>query len=191
MSKLQLKKELAALDREQLTEMILDAYSARKEIKEYFNFYLNPDPEKLSGKYFDVISKELKRTKRGGYSKARISFIRKQLKEFASFQPGADHEAHLMMKTIRLAMAVEIVVNFTDTLMKGIATIMGEMIEKAELAGESEKIVGELAALLDNQNAGSRYFRRYLRESLARINEIGEGDSKTSVSKKLRRIFGR
>ena len=128
---------------------------------------------------------------RGGYSIACISFIRKQLKEFASFQPGADHEAHLMMKTIRLAMAVEIVVNFTDTLMKGIATIMGEMIEKAELAGESEKIVGELAALLDNQNAGSRYFRRYLRESLARINEIGEGDSKTSVSKKLRRIFGR
>ena len=43
MSKIQLKKELQTMEAPQLREMILEAYSARKEIKEYFEFFLNPD----------------------------------------------------------------------------------------------------------------------------------------------------
>ena len=47
MSKIQLKKELQTMEAPQLREMILEAYSARKEIKEYFEFFLNPDIEHL------------------------------------------------------------------------------------------------------------------------------------------------
>lgn len=85
----------------QLREMILEAYSARKEIKEYFEFFLNPDIEHLLDKYQTIILKELRRTKRGSYSKARISFIRKQIKEFSSFQPG--YEALLDIRFFTLA----------------------------------------------------------------------------------------
>ena len=48
MSKLQLKKEIQKLERHQLEQMVLDAYAARKETKEYFEFFLNPDVEKLT-----------------------------------------------------------------------------------------------------------------------------------------------
>ena len=50
MSKLLLKKEIKDLTRNQLEQMILDAYDAKKEIKEYFDFYVNPDVEKLTEK---------------------------------------------------------------------------------------------------------------------------------------------
>ena len=42
MSKAQLKKHLAALTKEQIIEVILELYDARKEAKEYQEFYLNP-----------------------------------------------------------------------------------------------------------------------------------------------------
>ena len=51
MSKLRLTKEIKQLERHQLEQMILDAYAARKEIKEYFDFFLNPDVDKLIEKY--------------------------------------------------------------------------------------------------------------------------------------------
>ena len=46
MSKLRLTKEIKQLERHQLEQMILDAYAARKGIKEYFDFFLNPDVDK-------------------------------------------------------------------------------------------------------------------------------------------------
>lgn len=58
MSKLLLKKEIKDLTRNQLEQMILDAYDAKKEIKEYFDFYVNPDVEKLTEKFKVAISRE-------------------------------------------------------------------------------------------------------------------------------------
>lgn len=69
MSKAQFKKELAGLEKEQLVEMMVDLYSRRKDFKEYFEFFLNPDVKKLTAKYHDLISKELARVKRGARSK--------------------------------------------------------------------------------------------------------------------------
>ena len=65
MSKLLLKKEIKDLTRNQLEQMILDAYDAKKEIKEYFDFYVNPDVEKLTEKFKVAISSEFARNKRG------------------------------------------------------------------------------------------------------------------------------
>ena len=79
MSKLRLTKEIKQLERHQLEQMILDAYAARKGIKEYFDFFLNPDVDKLIEKYKVAASKEFNRSKRG-HSKARISVIKKLLK---------------------------------------------------------------------------------------------------------------
>lgn len=43
MSKTKLKKYLQTLDREQLSQVILDMYDARKEAKEYLEFFMDPD----------------------------------------------------------------------------------------------------------------------------------------------------
>ena len=43
MGKAQLKKEIQTLSREQLEHLVLEAYEARKEIKQYFDFFIDPD----------------------------------------------------------------------------------------------------------------------------------------------------
>ena len=51
MGKAQLKKEIQALSREELEHLVLEAYEARKEIKQYFDFFLDP-VFSLSGSHF-------------------------------------------------------------------------------------------------------------------------------------------
>ncbi|MDE5643478.1 MAG: hypothetical protein K2I56_08295, partial [Muribaculaceae bacterium] len=65
MSKAKLKKELELMSREQLIDIILNVYSARKEAKEYFEFFLNPDSDALLEKYRELVKKEVIRAKRG------------------------------------------------------------------------------------------------------------------------------
>ena len=59
MSKTTLKRELVNMDKEQLIELILEVYAARKDAKEYFEFFLNPDVGKLLDKYELAVSKNL------------------------------------------------------------------------------------------------------------------------------------
>lgn len=165
MSKLLLKKEIKSLTREQLEQMILDAYDARKEIKAYFDFFLTPDVDKLIDKYKISISKELSRSKRG-YSKARISTIKKLLKEFASFQPGFEAELDLMLFTISFALLVEKSMHFTDTLINGISLLTIQMLDLADLNCVADKTIIRLTTTLDNDLHGSKYFRRHLRHLL-------------------------
>ena len=43
MSKAKLKKYLQTLSKEQVIEVMIELYDARKEVKEYLEFYLAPD----------------------------------------------------------------------------------------------------------------------------------------------------
>lgn len=71
MSKTQLKKYLKTLDHDQLVQVLLDLYDARKDAKEYLEFYMNPDIEA-------TLEKEKKKLQRNyftsqGRTKARMS----------------------------------------------------------------------------------------------------------------------
>lgn len=46
MSKAQLKKYLQTLPHEQIVQVVLDLYDARKAAKEYLEFYMDPDAAK-------------------------------------------------------------------------------------------------------------------------------------------------
>ena len=46
MSKTSLKKELSGYTKEQLIEVVLDLYAARKDVKDYFDFFLDPNSKK-------------------------------------------------------------------------------------------------------------------------------------------------
>lgn len=168
MSRLQLKKEIAALDRNQLEQMVLDAYSSRKEIKEYFDFFLRPDVGRLIEKYKTSLSKELTRSKRG-HSKARISVIKKLIKDFEGFHTGFDNEIDLLLYLISFALATESNIYFSETLLKGVGALMLKMIELADHNLVADKILSQLTMLLDNEAAGTRHFRRYLREVLQTV----------------------
>ncbi len=87
MSRTALKKELARMSHEQLEQIIIDAYEASKETKSYFDFFLNPDVEKLHARMIDIVCRELRRQK-WGYCKARVTVLKKAVRDFAGYRPG-------------------------------------------------------------------------------------------------------
>lgn len=58
MSKPALIKHLLSLTREQLVGTVLEMYDNLKPVKEYFEYYLNPNEEEIQKKYKAIIQKE-------------------------------------------------------------------------------------------------------------------------------------
>lgn len=166
MSKAQLKKELAAMEKGQIIDLMLEAYSARKEIKGYFEYFLNPDVEALMKKYEAAVDKELKRVKRGSYSKARISFIKKQIKEFALYQPGYDKELEFMMAVFSKLLYHEAFVYYPEVLNKGTVTIMTQILELADRNQTADRYLDNITSLLHRKDIATEFFRRMLLREL-------------------------
>lgn len=164
MSKTSLKKELAGYSKEQLIEVVLDLYESRKEVKEYFNFFLNPDSKKLFEKYQKAVYKEFARSK-WGRSKARISVIKKLIKEFCSFHPDAEYKDMLYLTIIRIALQYEQHNNFSDTLYNGIDYIVGEYLAFADRNEGLDKALDCVNGLIQYGMPGSRYFKNKISEA--------------------------
>lgn len=162
MSKAKLHKELILLNKEQLIQLILDAYSARKETKDYLEFFLNPDINRLFNKYSTTIHKELRRVKRGHYCKARISFIKREIKEFSSFQPGYEAEITLLLDTIKYAIICESQSHFSDTLISGIGSLITMLLDIANINLVTDSVLQKLHFLLNQTNSPTNHFRNYL-----------------------------
>jgi hypothetical protein len=50
-----LKKELKKLDKDKLIDLVTDLYKKNKSVKEFFDFYVNPDERELFNKYRDKV----------------------------------------------------------------------------------------------------------------------------------------
>ncbi len=50
-----IKKELQKLEKSQIIEIVTDLYKSNKSVKEYFDFYVNPNENKLLIKYQEKI----------------------------------------------------------------------------------------------------------------------------------------
>lgn len=164
MSKIQLKKELAKLDRDQLVQLILDLYNARKEAKSYFDFFVNPDVDALYEKYQKAIEKELGRSK---YTKctARISRIRAAIKEFASFDPGAEYVVNMMVYAIKGAILVEMRRIISQTFFSGVRKLCVDTLayaDKQAVFSHANKLLG----IALNGEVGYRPFVNALRNSV-------------------------
>lgn len=99
MSKAVLKKELSSFTKEQLLDVILDMYSARKEFKEYLEFFVNPDSKALFEKYSQQIGNETYRISRGR-SKMRVNVVKRCIKDFLSFNPDLEYCIEIYIVTL-------------------------------------------------------------------------------------------
>ena len=162
MSKLSLKKELATLSREQLTEVILTAYSANKTIKEYFDFFVTPDVDKLYEKHRTAITKEILR---GKYhqSTARISHIRKFIKDFTSFGPGPEKVCELRLFAIEMLILQELNKNYSDTLINGTVNLVTDTLAYADRNLMFDTVMKRIDQLIAPTNDRSKHFRGYIR----------------------------
>ena len=102
MSKSTIKKLLQSMTKEDIIEMVLDMYSARKEAKEYLEFYAEPDEKGKLEEYKAIIQEEFY-PKRRREPQTRFSVCRKVLADFKKLKPSADALAELMVSYMEWA----------------------------------------------------------------------------------------
>lgn len=164
MSKTQLKKELAGYSKEQLIDIILEMYSTRPDVKEYFKFFLNPDSKTLCEKYIKAIHKEFGRSK-WHMSKARISAIKKLIKEFNSFQPDLQYRYAIYTLTVKISIQTEHFYEFPASLINGICYLITEYLTLADRNDELDKALAIIGQMTEQDEVGSRYYKNRLAEA--------------------------
>lgn len=95
MSKAKLKKYINSLDKPQIIEVIMELYDARKEAKEYLEFYMNPDENNKLEDFKKIIQNEFYPSR--GEPKTRFSVCRKAVTDFMKLKPSPDKVADLML----------------------------------------------------------------------------------------------
>lgn len=99
MSKSQLKKLLATMTAEQISEVLLDLYAARREAKEYLDFFVQPNLSEKMEKAKKGITKEMLRTVKR-YARPRMTKIRQIISDLKSLNPGSEPVAEIMTFSI-------------------------------------------------------------------------------------------
>lgn len=165
MSKTQLKKELATLTNDQLVALVLDAYSARRETRDYFEFFLNPDADALKERYRVEIEREMTRGKYGA-STMRITRIKRALKDFESFSPGVEYVLSLRLYAIESMINVERYKRFKDTQYRGCAALINETVVWASKNEIFDSCMDSVNRLLSPSGPQSTRMRRFLEQNL-------------------------
>ncbi|MDE5572865.1 MAG: hypothetical protein K2I94_03825 [Muribaculaceae bacterium] len=170
MSKASLKKELDLMDRQQLVDIILDIYTARSEAKEYFEFFINPDIDKLTDRVIDKAKKEIARVKRGSYSRLRISKIKVLDKYFASFNPGPDRILDMKFRLFNLCVLQSFHSYYPPALLKSVSNMLPDLIKYADTSGQFTILLNRLQRYLSNPFQADRQLKKMIAYQL---NELG------------------
>lgn len=86
---------MASLNKEEMIEIILEMYDNRKEVKEYLNYYLEPNEIEQFEKYKKIIKDEY--YPKRGEPKIRLAVCKKAISEFSKLHPSPELEAELMI----------------------------------------------------------------------------------------------
>lgn len=165
MSKNQLRKVLSAFTSEQLLDLVLESYDASKEVKTYFDYFINPDVNKLYTRYVEAINRELHRGKRTK-SKTRTSVVKRLLKEFASFHPGFDKEIAIRVSTIKEAVVNDGFLHFSEAQRKAFAKICTDTLKLADRNLCLEKVLTDLLPYFHCKECGTQIFRQCLLDAV-------------------------
>lgn len=106
MSKRDLKKELNVLSKEEIINVVLELYDARKEAKEWLGFFINPNEDREVEKYKKIIRNEFFPDR--GEGKCRFSVCRKAISDFKKLKPSPDKLADLMIFYIEVGVQMTI-----------------------------------------------------------------------------------
>lgn len=90
----EIKKELQKLDKDKIIELVADLYKKNKSIKEFFDYYINPNERELFEKYREKIF-EAFYPKRGYNHKLKDG--KQAISDFKKLSPSADFLADLML----------------------------------------------------------------------------------------------
>ena len=165
MSKVALKKELMSLSHDQLVQVVMDAYNANKEFKEYFNFFLNPDVKKLHEKHVETVAKEIRRSKYS-YSKMRVTVVKNAVKRFMGFNPGPEAVLEMLLATLWQVGVGERYLNFNESQIRYATTLTQQIMRYADEHQMASTAIERLAAIA-NHSGLTVYFRDHVRDGLS------------------------
>ena len=97
MSKATVKKILTSMPKEEIISMVLEMYDARKEAKEYLEFYANPDEDGKLEEYKKIIVEEFYPHKANRLGNTRFSVCRKAVSDYKKLKPSPVKLADLML----------------------------------------------------------------------------------------------
>lgn len=96
MSKSQVKKLLARMSKEEVINIVMELYDARKEARDYLDYYINPNESKELEKFKKIVLKEFD-DNISHDPQCRFSVCRKALSDFKKLSPSADMLAEAMV----------------------------------------------------------------------------------------------
>ena len=89
-----IKKELKKLDKDKIIDLVADLYKKNKSVKEFFDFYVNPDERELFNKYRDKVFEAF--YPRRGYN-YKLKDGKQAISDFKKLGSSADLLADLML----------------------------------------------------------------------------------------------
>jgi hypothetical protein len=89
-----IKRELKKLDKDKLIDLVSDLYKKNKSVKEFFDFYINPDERELFNKYRDKVFEAFYPNR--GYS-FKLKDGKQAISNFKKLEPSTDLVADLML----------------------------------------------------------------------------------------------
>jgi hypothetical protein len=156
------KKELKKLDKDKLIDLIADLYKKNKSVKEFFDFYVNPNERELFEKYRNKIFEALY-PKRGNNFKLKDG--KQAISDFKKMGSSADLLADLML------FYVETGVRFTndygdinEPFYKSLATTFYESLNLMEKENLLEKFEDRVDKVVDDTRGIGWGFHDYLVE---------------------------
>lgn len=177
MSKTQLRKELKNFDREQVAEILLDVYQSCKEAREYLDFFLDPDVDKLYQKHLQQLEKEIYRGKYGRCT-ARVSYIRRIIRKFDSFGTGPENTLRMMEFAAMHLVHIERVRHVGATIVRGTVKLLCDMLVLGERNMLFDKALQLVSNVLENER-GSIHFRNFLRHQVEeQLDSMGSSPAK-------------
>lgn len=96
MSKSQVKKLLAGMSKEEVTNTVMELYDARKEARDYLDYYVNPNESNELEKFKKIVLKEFD-DDISRDPQCRFSVCRKALSDFKKLAPSTDTLAEAMV----------------------------------------------------------------------------------------------
>lgn len=89
-----LKKELKKLDKKKLIDLVADLYKKNKSVKEFLDFYINPDEKALFDKYRDKVFEAFYPSRGYNY---KLKDGKQAISDFKKLGPSTDLLADLML----------------------------------------------------------------------------------------------
>jgi len=177
MSKTELKKYLKTLTADELVDVIMEAYDARKQTKEYFEYYLNPDEKGQVAKINELIRKEFYSTR--GKRKCRVSGIKKAIREFEKLYPDPMNIVTVKFNFVLACVEVGSSYFGFDRLFRSAETMFAEALKDAGNGGIFKNVVG-MARKIVEMDSGLDYVLNEALQDYA-IREIVESSKPDKI----------